>query len=177
MRAFKLFVFALLFATAGLGPAVPALHAQDIWIPLTGSPAGLLYAGAIVDPVGNRMVLFGGESSDGVCNRTWVLSLTGTPGWADVFDAAGRRVRRIDDRTRPAGPQEVAWDGRDDAANPVAVGVYFIRARGAELELVTRVVRTRQMPGRAGRGSGLDAGRRRFRCSIANTQAVATPRD
>ena len=32
-----------------------------------------------------------------------------------IYDALGRRVRTLLDGTRPAGPQELAWDGRDDA--------------------------------------------------------------
>lgn len=44
-----------------------------------------------------------------------------------VFDAAGRGVRVLADRSFAAGQQSVTWDGRDDAARLVASGVYYHR--------------------------------------------------
>jgi hypothetical protein len=43
----------------------------------------------------------------------------------DVYDAAGRHVRRLD-RSAPGAP--LVWDGTDMAGRPVAAGVYFVRA-------------------------------------------------
>jgi hypothetical protein len=50
----------------------------------------------------------------------------------DVFDVAGRRVRRLADGPREAGVHEEVWDGRDAAGRPAAGGVYLvvIRAEG-----------------------------------------------
>jgi hypothetical protein len=44
-----------------------------------------------------------------------------------VFNAAGACVRTLVAGARPAGSQDVEWDGRDDAGRPVASGVYFAR--------------------------------------------------
>lgn len=42
-----------------------------------------------------------------------------------VYDLAGRLVRTLVDEPRPAGPQTVVWDGRDDEGRAVASGTYF----------------------------------------------------
>jgi beta-glucanase (GH16 family) len=42
-----------------------------------------------------------------------------------VFDITGRRVRTLIDAWRPAGIQEILWDGRDDAGQTVAGGIYY----------------------------------------------------
>lgn len=47
----------------------------------------------------------------------------------DVFDARGRRVARLLDAARPAGPDAVTWDGRDDAGHLLPGGVYLVRVR------------------------------------------------
>jgi len=44
-----------------------------------------------------------------------------------VYDARGRLVRTLVAEDRPAGPETVAWDGRDDAGAGVAAGVYVAR--------------------------------------------------
>lgn len=50
-----------------------------------------------------------------------------------ITDVAGRHVRTLVNEARSAGLHEVKWDGRDDAGNPVASGVYISRleSRGA----------------------------------------------
>ncbi len=59
----------------------------------------------------------------------------------DLYDLRGRRVRRLLDRSLPAGAFDVTWDGRDDRGGRLAVGVYFARletprgARSARLLL------------------------------------------
>ena len=44
-----------------------------------------------------------------------------------IYDPAGRKVRTLVRETLTAGPRETTWDGRDDAGDPVASGVYFYR--------------------------------------------------
>lgn len=44
-----------------------------------------------------------------------------------VYDAAGRRVRTLDDPRGYAGLRRVAWDGRDDGGKRMAAGPYLIR--------------------------------------------------
>ena len=43
------------------------------------------------------------------------------------MNIAGRRVRQLADRTFPAGPSEVQWDGRDAEGRRLSPGVYFVR--------------------------------------------------
>ena len=52
----------------------------------------------------------------------------------DVYDLAGRRVRRLmSDSNIKAGITTVLWDGSDGQGRDVASGVYFARLRvGAE---------------------------------------------
>jgi len=53
---------------------------------------------------------------------------------ADVFDAAGRRVATVLDRTFAAGIHSAAWNGRDASGARVAAGVYYLRLRTPDLE-------------------------------------------
>jgi hypothetical protein len=46
-----------------------------------------------------------------------------------VFDVAGRRIRVLVDGEKPAGRYQTMWDGRNDAGERVATGVYFVRLR------------------------------------------------
>ncbi len=56
------------------------------------------------------------------------LSLpTAGPASLRIFDASGRRVATLLDGPQPAGEQLVAWDGRNDAGQPLASGLYFYR--------------------------------------------------
>lgn len=59
----------------------------------------------------------------------------------DVFDASGRRVRRIADGWLPAGESVVTWDGRDAGGTRVPAGVYFARFEGADRAIMRRIVR------------------------------------
>jgi len=49
------------------------------------------------------------------------------PAALEIWDVSGRLVRRLVDRTLPAGPHTVVWDGRDGERNVVAGGIYFYR--------------------------------------------------
>jgi hypothetical protein len=49
-----------------------------------------------------------------------------------VYDAAGRRVRRLLRGELQAGRHRAVWDGRDDAGRTLASGVYLVRLRGPE---------------------------------------------
>jgi hypothetical protein len=67
-----------------------------------------------------------------------------TPGPADgeigVYDAAGRRVRLLWKDALEAGPSEFTWDLRNDLGQPVARGVFFVRARIGAVSRVHRVL-------------------------------------
>ncbi len=54
-----------------------------------------------------------------------------------VFDAAGRLVRTLHDGAIQAGVHPFAWDGQDEAGQPVPAGTYYCRAlAGGEAQLV-----------------------------------------
>lgn len=46
----------------------------------------------------------------------------------EVFDVSGRLVRRIVERTYPAGSHELSWDRRSADGHPAPAGVYELRA-------------------------------------------------
>lgn len=56
-----------------------------------------------------------------------------------VYDLAGRRVRSLAEGPRPAGRQEVWWDGRNDRGGSVASGIYFARLEAAGTTLTARL--------------------------------------
>jgi len=61
-----------------------------------------------------------------------------------VYDMAGRRVRSLASGTQSPGRYTVQWDGRSDAGVQMAPGAYFLRARVADAQQVTRVVYLKQ---------------------------------
>ena len=56
-----------------------------------------------------------------------------------IYDALGRRVRGLIDEERPAGPQAVTWDGRDDASRAVPSGIYFVELRASGTVLSRKI--------------------------------------
>ena len=61
----------------------------------------------------------------------------------DVYDVHGRLVRRLLNRPLAAGPNRFVWDGRTDAGESTAAGIYFVRYVAGEATEVRRAVRTR----------------------------------
>lgn len=57
-----------------------------------------------------------------------------------VYDVSGRRVRALASAVFPMGRNHVIWDGRDDAGNPVAGGVYFVVLMGKGWRATGRAV-------------------------------------
>ena len=66
-------------------------------------------------------------------------------GHADLrlYDVQGRLVRTLVDATRPAGPNQARWDGRDQAGRAVASGTYFARLQAAGQQSVKSLVLVR----------------------------------
>jgi predicted MPP superfamily phosphohydrolase len=58
----------------------------------------------------------------------------------DVFDVAGRRVRRLLREPAEAGEREVSWDLRNDSGDGVAPGVYFYRLNAGGESLTRKLV-------------------------------------
>jgi hypothetical protein len=57
-----------------------------------------------------------------------------------IHDAAGRRVRRLVDRSLPPGLHAAEWDGRDSTGRAVASGVYFVELRAGARRVTGSVV-------------------------------------
>lgn len=55
----------------------------------------------------------------------------------EVFDAAGRLVRTLVDRTMPGGAHEVVWDGKRSGGERVGSAVYYVRLKAGS-EIVVR---------------------------------------
>lgn len=58
----------------------------------------------------------------------------------DVFDVAGRRVRRLLSEPVGAGERDVPWDLRNESGDEVAPGVYFFRLVAGEETLTRKLV-------------------------------------
>jgi len=58
-----------------------------------------------------------------------------------VYDAQGRIVRSLADRSFPAGTQAVTWDGRDDAGERLPAGTYFYQIAARDGSRTGRIVR------------------------------------
>ncbi len=62
------------------------------------------------------------------------------PARVEVFDVRGARVALLLDGPRPAGAQDVAWDGRDDSRRRLPAGNYMIRVSSGGRSLVSKVL-------------------------------------
>jgi len=45
----------------------------------------------------------------------------------EIYDVAGRRVRRLTEGVFPAGTYTSTWDGRTDGGSRVVRGIYLVR--------------------------------------------------
>jgi M6 family metalloprotease-like protein len=57
-----------------------------------------------------------------------------------VYDAGGRAIATLIDATRPAGVNEVGWDGRGASGERVASGVYFYRLEAGDKVLTKKML-------------------------------------
>jgi hypothetical protein len=76
--------------------------------------------------------------SGGATHVVYRVPHSGDAHEVEVYDAAGRAVRRLFSGTRPVGDYELEWDGRDGSGARVASGVYFVRIRAAGATQVAR---------------------------------------
>lgn len=44
-----------------------------------------------------------------------------------IYDITGRVVRKLIDENRPAGLNQIGWDGRNDSGEQLVSGIYFVR--------------------------------------------------
>jgi hypothetical protein len=57
-----------------------------------------------------------------------------------VYDARGRRVRRLLDGVRRAGAASASWDRHDDAGREVPPGIYFARLHAGGMTRVRKII-------------------------------------
>lgn len=94
-----------------------------------------------LSPVAEVSLAISPNPGRGPVSLRWTSSDAGMTR-AQVLDAQGRIVRRLSEAWRPAGPQAIAWDGRDDSGSAVRPGTYFARvltdgvARNARVTIV-----------------------------------------
>jgi hypothetical protein len=60
-----------------------------------------------------------------------------------VYDVSGRLVAHLEHRWREPGVFERSWDGRNDAGRGCSSGIYFIRLRAGDREVVRKAVLVR----------------------------------
>src|SRR5580765_5092701 len=85
--AHRCVLVALVAGVSGNGGLVVATaHAQE-WHPIVAAPGPRerRQEGLIVDPTGDRLIVVGGENSDGA---TWALNLSGPPAWTTLGASA-----------------------------------------------------------------------------------------
>jgi len=53
----------------------------------------------------------------------------------DIFNASGKRVRRLLDTKLESGFHQLSWEGKNNSGNVVASGIYFIVLKTNEIAL------------------------------------------
>ncbi|MCK6622862.1 MAG: T9SS type A sorting domain-containing protein [Calditrichaceae bacterium] len=57
-----------------------------------------------------------------------------------VYNLLGQQVRKLTEGYQPAGAQTALWDGRDDNGVPLGSGIYFIRLRAGDQQIVRKAI-------------------------------------
>jgi len=116
------------------GPSWEQLH------PLGGGPSARREHTMIYDPVGDRVILYGGFDSDRLRRGdVWALNLAGTPSWSllisntpppanrsghvAVYDAPARRMVVFGGQVTSSTYSAEVWELRFDTPTPVAVSL------------------------------------------------------
>jgi hypothetical protein len=71
--------------------------------------------------------------------RVWLTLAEPATAVVDVFDLAGRRIRRLAAGPLPSGRTGLDWNGADEDGRPVASGLYLVRAVLGDRTLTARV--------------------------------------
>ena len=58
----------------------------------------------------------------------------------ELFDLTGRRVRTLARGEMAAGPQQLGWNGRDDAGRRLSPGVYVYRLTAGSFHTSKRLI-------------------------------------
>lgn len=62
------------------------------------------------------------------------------PARLEIFNALGQRVRAYRDMPFQAGWREIRWDGKDDAGQPLAAGVYLYRISSGQYSATHKMI-------------------------------------
>jgi hypothetical protein len=104
----------VLIGVLAAGPLLAEPHWMEL-LPAAGpQPRGRTNAAAIYDPVGNRLVVFGGRSSAGEFNDVWAFDLHQNQ-WEEMTPASGASpAPRFTPNAvyDPVGQQMVIWSGQ-----------------------------------------------------------------
>ena len=57
-----------------------------------------------------------------------------------IYNILGEKVKTLVDREMAAGNHTVHWDGKDEAGNPVASGIYFYRLKAKSFDQTKRML-------------------------------------
>jgi hypothetical protein len=71
--------------------------------------------------------------------RVWLTLVEPATVAVDVFDLAGRRIRRLAAAPLPAGRTGLDWDGADQDGRPAASGMYLVKVTAGDRTLAGRV--------------------------------------
>ena len=113
--------------------------AQPIAAPPDSTPAGAPAAAAASAPAGFSASVATGARA-GTASLTLALTRPG-PVRIDIYDLAGRRVRRVADAEFMApGLHSITLDDRSDAGERLGNGVYFYRVQAPERSVTGRFV-------------------------------------
>lgn len=112
------------------------LNGRPRWARLDSTalaPPPRLGAGAVLDPVGDRIVLFGGLNLDsGTFDDTWQLSLSGTPAWSRLLFPRSPPPRAFAAMVYDSRRQRIVlFGGRDAFGQPLRDTWYLPLGSGA----------------------------------------------
>jgi hypothetical protein len=57
-----------------------------------------------------------------------------------IYNVSGQLVRNLVNEVRPAGPNRVQWDGRDDRARGLPSGIYFARLEAGDFKATRKLL-------------------------------------
>jgi hypothetical protein len=114
-------------------------------LPLQVAAPGAAMTAPARDEVRNAVVAGHGPTLEIAPNpanpqaRVWLTLAEPAMAVVDVFDVAGRRIRRLAAGPLPEGRTGLDWDGTNEAGRPAASGMYLIRATAGDNTMTARV--------------------------------------
>jgi hypothetical protein len=106
-------------------------------------PAGMIEQSTLASPPGETTLL--APTPNPFQERSELVFSLARAGEVElaIYSVDGRRVRTLASGARAPGVYHLTWDGRDEARNPVAPGVFYARLAAAGRQFTKTVVRLR----------------------------------